>query len=134
VNFPLPEGTGDGTVVPLYANVIRPILEQYRPQLILVSAGFDAHFRDPLAGLIMTNAGFGSIAASLIVAADRLCEGRILFVLEGGYSIEALKDCTRAVMTAMEAENPEQAPTAINPLFYQISATSRTHLAPFWKW
>jgi acetoin utilization deacetylase AcuC-like enzyme len=134
VNFPLPEGTGDGTVVPLYANVITPILEQYRPQLILVSAGFDAHFRDPLAGLIMTNAGFGSIAASLIVAANRLCGGRILFVLEGGYSIEALKDCTRAVMTAMEAENPGQAPTAINPLFDQISENSRAHLAPFWKW
>jgi acetoin utilization deacetylase AcuC-like enzyme len=134
VNFPLPEGTGDGTFVPLYAKVITSILEQYRPQLILVSAGFDAHFRDPLAGLIMTNAGYASISASLIVAADRLCGGRICFVLEGGYSIDALKDCTKALLNVMEAENPGQAPTAINPLFHEVSDKSRTHLGSFWKW
>lgn len=134
LNFPVPEGTGDGTFIPLYSRVIAAVLEQYRPQLILVSAGFDAHFRDPLAGLIMTNAGFASLAASLILAADRLCAGKICFVLEGGYNVDALKDCTKAVLTAMEAEYPTETVTAINPLFQQVSEKSRSYLSSFWKW
>lgn len=134
VNFPLPQGTGDGVFVPLYSRIIGPILDQYAPQLILVSAGFDAHFRDPLAGLIVTNAGYSSSAASLILAADRNCQGRICFVLEGGYSAEALRDCTRGVMSNMEAETPAEAITAINPLFHQVSEQSRSAVGSFWKW
>jgi acetoin utilization deacetylase AcuC-like enzyme len=134
VNFPLPEGTGDGTFVPLYSNIVGSILDQYAPQLILVSIGFDAHFRDPLGGLIATNAGFASIAASLVRAAERNCHGRICFVLEGGYSMDALRDCTKAVMSIMEQENPPEATSAINPLFQQISERTRGVLGDFWKW
>ena len=134
LNFPLPQGTGDGTVIPLYSRIVAPVLDQYKPQLILVSAGFDAHFRDPLAALIVTNAGYASLSASLILAADRNCQGKICFVLEGGYNAEALRDCTRVTMTQMEAGTPAETPTAINPLFYQISERSRGIVGSFWRW
>ncbi len=134
VNFPLPQGTGDGTFIPLYSRIVAPLLDQYAPQLILVSAGFDAHFRDPLAALIVTNAGYASAAASLILAADRNCQGRICFVLEGGYSAEALRDCTKDVLMHMESEAPAEVTTAVNPLFHQISEHCRNVVGTFWKW
>ena len=134
LNFPLPQGTGDSVFVPLYARIVGAILDQYAPQLILVSVGFDAHFRDPLAGLIVTNAGYASSAASLILAADRNCQGRICFVLEGGYSAQALRDCTKGVMSQMESESPTEAATAINPLFQQISERSKSAFGSFWHW
>jgi len=134
VNFPMPQGTGDGTFVPLYSRIVRAILDQYRPQLLLASAGFDAHFRDPLAALIVTNAAFSSIAASLILAADEHCSGRICFVLEGGYSAEALRDCTRGVLSQMESEKPAEMVTAVNPVFQQISEGAGAALGSFWRW
>jgi len=134
MNFPLPQGAGDGVFVPLYSRIVGSVLDQYAPQLILVSAGFDAHFRDPLAGLIVTNAGYSSTAASLILAANRNCQGRICFVLEGGYSAEALRDCTKGVLINMEAESPAEVASAVNPLFQQISEESKRVAGFFWKW
>jgi acetoin utilization deacetylase AcuC-like enzyme len=133
VNFPLPEGSGDESVIPIYSKIVSPILEQYRPQLILVSAGFDAHFRDPLGGLKVTPQGYASVAASLIRAADLHCDGRICFVLEGGYDREALQECTRAVMERMECESPEPGLPATNGAFDQIYQKSRRGFGHFWK-
>ena len=133
VNFPLPEGSGDESMVPVYSKIVGPILEQYRPQLILVSAGFDAHFKDPLGGLKVTPAGFASVAASLIRAADTCCGGKICFVLEGGYSLEALQACTRAVMEQMESGRPERPGPITNGAFGQIYEKSRRGFGHFWK-
>jgi acetoin utilization deacetylase AcuC-like enzyme len=133
VNFPLPEGSGDECVVPVYSKIAGPILEQYRPQLILVSAGFDAHFRDPLGGLRVTPSGYASMAASLIRAADSCCEGRICFVLEGGYDREALQECTRAVMERMESGAADDPAPATNGSFEQIYQKSRKGFGHFWK-
>lgn len=134
VNFPLPAGTGDETFVPLYSRVVEPILEQYKPQLILVSAGFDAYFRDPLGGLAVTHQGYASAAAALIRAAEKNSEGRICFALEGGYSREGLQECTKAVMMQMEMESPKTAASAESPLFHQISREAKKHLRGLWKW
>ncbi len=134
VNFPLPQGSGDGTFVPLYSSIVGSVLDQYQPQLILVSAGFDAHFKDPLGGLMVTTSGYASAAASLIQAADRNCGGRICFVLEGGYSTEALQECSRAVMTEMEIENPHELKLSEDPLFREISRHAKASLDHSWKW
>ncbi len=134
VNFPLPKGTGDELFLPLYSRIVRPILEQYQPRLVLVSAGFDAHFLDPLGGLRVTSAGYSSAAASLIRAADEVCGGRICFVLEGGYSLEALKECTRLVVGQMESPLAQERRLGSLPKFEEYSAEVRRTLGEFWKW
>lgn len=134
VNFPLPAGTGDATFVPLYDKIVSAVLEQFQPQLVLVSAGFDAHCRDPLGGLLISTEGFAWAAAALVAAADRCCGGRILFVLEGGYDMEALRSCTRAVMDVMERGAPDAPPPAEDSLFQQISDGARRRLGGLWKW
>lgn len=134
VNFPLPPGTGDEAFVPVYTKIVAPILEQYRPQIILVSAGFDAYFEDPLGSLNVTSDGYGSAAASLIRAADSCCGGKICFVLEGGYSREGLQKCTRAVMAELEADNPRERSIPDGPLFEQICVRTRQYVSDFWKW
>lgn len=131
LNFPLPEATGDSTFVPLYTKIIAAVLDQYAPQIILVSAGFDGHVRDPLGGLDLTERAYRSAAASLMRAANRSCEGRICFVLEGGYSMQALKECTEAIMEQMELEYPEELQLREDSVFREISRRATTG---FWKW
>ena len=81
-----------------YEREALPLLERFDPQLIMVSAGFDADERDPLAGLRMTTDGFRSLTKLLVSAADRLCGGRVVFVTEGGYDLAALGEGLQAVI------------------------------------
>jgi acetoin utilization deacetylase AcuC-like enzyme len=82
VNVPLPAGSGDAT----YATA-----ERFEPQLILVSVGFDAYWADPLAGMRLTLSGYAHLAGEVMRMAQRFCEGRIVFALEGGYNLDALR-------------------------------------------
>lgn len=91
VNVPLTAGGGDGIYRGAFERVILPTLEEYRPQLVLVSAGFDASARDPLAEMSLTADAFGWMARALRGVADRHAEGRILMALEGGYDLVALE-------------------------------------------
>src|SRR5436309_12214658 len=134
LNFPLPAGTGDAIFAPIYAHIVAPILEQYQPQLILVSTGFDAYFQDPLGGLAVTRKGYASVAASLIRAAEKSCGGKICFVLEGGYSMEGLQECTKAVLTQMEHDSPAPDVPPEKPLFLEISSAARKAFGGLWKW
>jgi len=101
VNFPVPAGRDDAFFVRLYNDLAVPILEQFKPELILVSAGYDTHAKDPLAGMKMTADGFGAIASVLAAAATRLCQGRLLFLLEGGYDLKALTEGVQATIDAV---------------------------------
>jgi acetoin utilization deacetylase AcuC-like enzyme len=134
INFPLPQGSGDETFVPIYSRIVGCVLEQFRPQIILVSAGFDAHFLDPLGGLRVTPAGFAAASASLLSAAENFSDGRIVFVLEGGYSMEALRDCTTAVLQQMETPSPPEVPSgADDPAYVEIHGRARRAFGHFWK-
>jgi acetoin utilization deacetylase AcuC-like enzyme len=97
LNLPLEAGAGNQDVMSQYRREALPTLEWFKPELLLVSAGFDAHERDPLAGCRMTTAGFRELTGLLIGAADRLCDGRAVLVTEGGYDITALTECLEAV-------------------------------------
>jgi acetoin utilization deacetylase AcuC-like enzyme len=97
VNLPLEAGAGDADYDVVYREVCE-LIEEYRPQLLLVSAGFDAHERDPLAGMRMTTEGFARVTARLLLAADTVCDGRAVFVTEGGYDTHALADCCQRVI------------------------------------
>jgi acetoin utilization deacetylase AcuC-like enzyme len=90
VNVPLPPGAGGAEFRAAMAGHVLPAVEAHAPELILVSAGFDAHLHDPLANLALTEADFAWATAELCRLADRLCEGRIVSTLEGGYDLSAL--------------------------------------------
>jgi acetoin utilization deacetylase AcuC-like enzyme len=98
LNIPLAAGAGDAVYERAYRETVIPALQRFKPQLVLVSAGFDAHERDPLAGMKMTTDGIGRLTSMLIAAADELCDGRIVFVTEGGYDTSALRECVSKVI------------------------------------
>jgi len=90
VNVPLHGGVGNEGFARIFQEVVEPVAWRFQPQLILVSAGYDAHWDDPLAHMQLSIGGYVSIAQSLKHLADDLCEGRIVFTLEGGYHLDAL--------------------------------------------
>ena len=90
VNVPLPGGVGDEGFARIFDEVIGPAAWRFQPQLILVSAGYDAHWDDPLAYLQLSVGGYAAIARALYNLAAELCQGRLVFTLEGGYHLEAL--------------------------------------------
>ncbi len=108
VNVPLTAGGGDAVYRAAFERVILPVLEEYRPQLVLVSAGFDASARDPLAEMTLSADAFGWMARALRGVADASAEGRIAMVLEGGYDLVALESgllaATRAMVEGMAVD------------------------------
>ena len=90
VNVPMPAGVGDAGYFEAFDTVLAPIARRFRPQFILVSAGYDAHWNDPLAGMALTIPGYAGLVERLLALADELCSGQIVFTLEGGYHLEVL--------------------------------------------
>eukprot|EP01036_Dinobryon_divergens_P030326 gene30326-39555_t len=101
INIPLPPGSGHGAYTYAFDEVVIPAIRRFQPDLILVSSGFDASFRDPLANMILHSDSFRMMAEKLISAADDLCHGRILFAHEGGYSKEYVPFCGLAVIESL---------------------------------
>ena len=107
-NFPLPPFSGDEAFSMIMDDLILPLLDRFSPELILVSYGFDPHWRDPLGNLQLTSGGYGKLIESLTSWADENCQGRISLFLEGGYNLEAARDCSLAVVAALLGENPPE--------------------------
>ena len=101
LNLPIAEGAAGDRVQELYRSVALPRLREFRPQLLFLSAGFDAHHLDPLAGLNLETEDFIWLTQQLMKVADECCEGRIVSVLEGGYSLAALRECSIAHVAAL---------------------------------
>jgi acetoin utilization deacetylase AcuC-like enzyme len=108
VNVPLPAGTGDEGYREVFHEVVVPLARRYRPQLILVSAGYDAHLADPLGGMAVSVAGFSEMARTVRSLADEIaeCEGRVAAVLEGGYNVETLAASVVATIGALDNGRP----------------------------
>jgi acetoin utilization deacetylase AcuC-like enzyme len=90
INIPLPPGVGDQGYARVFEEVVIPAARRFAPELILVSAGFDGHWDDPLANMQLSLAGYDQLARTLLALARDVCDGRIVFVLEGGYNLEVL--------------------------------------------
>ncbi len=90
LNVPLASGHGDAAYERIFSNVVRPVAERFAPDLMLISAGFDAHWVDPLAGMQLSLAGYDRLTRECLRMAERLCNGKIVFVMEGGYDLNAL--------------------------------------------
>ncbi len=108
VNVPLPKGLGDNDYGAVFREILVPIATQFRPDLILVSAGFDAHRDDPLAQMRVTEDGFSFLCGSVMALADQLCHGRIALVLEGGYNLNALTRSVRACVQVLGGAKPAE--------------------------
>ncbi len=101
VNVPLPAYAGDACFEQISEKVIAPMVRSFRPEMILVSAGFDAHWDDPLTTLGLSSAGFYAISKRLVELAGEICKGRIVFALEGGYSPRNVANGASAVFAAL---------------------------------
>ena len=104
VNLPLPDGTGDRGLLEALERIAAPTADRFGPQMILVSAGFDPHWRDPLAGFQVTTNGFYSIASRLAQLAHQHCDGHVLFALEGGYDAAVVREGILACVAAVLGE------------------------------
>ncbi|MDM8541795.1 histone deacetylase [Desulfococcaceae bacterium HSG9] len=98
LNIPLPGRYGDAEYAALFNRLIRPVALEFEPELILVSAGFDTHIKDPMGGMRMTPQGFKGLTRILMEIAALCCNGRLVLSLEGGYHLEALKASVTAVL------------------------------------
>jgi acetoin utilization deacetylase AcuC-like enzyme len=113
-NFPLPPGSGDCAFTNILQDLILPLLDRFTPEMLLVSAGFDPHWRDPLGYLLLSAACYERLVQELAAWADERCGGRIALFLEGGYDLEAMSACGQAV-TAAVTGFPWQDPLGPSP-------------------
>ena len=100
-NFPLPPYTGDQGFRSVMETLILPLLDRYRPQMVLVSVGFDTHWRDPLGSLALSARGYGELIVQLKEWAEANCDGKIALFLEGGYDLEAARACVSSAVAAL---------------------------------
>ncbi|MGD8539953.1 MAG: histone deacetylase [Candidatus Aminicenantes bacterium] len=98
INIPLSPGKRDGEYLYIFDKILNPIADKFQPDFILVSAGFDIYEGDPLGGMQITSEGFGALAHNLLGLADKHCNERILFVLEGGYNLKGLSEGSKEVL------------------------------------
>jgi acetoin utilization deacetylase AcuC-like enzyme len=134
VNLPLSAGATDGDYEAAYTRVAIPVLEQFRPELVLISAGFDAHMDDPLAGMRLTSNYFGRLTRAIADVADATGQGRLVAITEGGYDLVGLATSLRASIGTLAGEKPSDL-TPEGPT-HRGAATIKAvtpHLAKYWK-
>ena len=126
VNLPVPPGSGHGDWLSLMQHVVLPVARSYRPDLVLVSAGFDAHANDPLAECMLTDDSYRALASSVKGLAAEL-GAPLAFLLEGGYDLDSLASSVVAVMETVRG-NGAQPDVPLVP----VAARARAHYSRFW--
>ncbi len=116
INVPLPAGSGDAIYARVFQEVLVPVAQRYRPQLIVASAGYDAHWMEPLAAMRVSVAGYSAMAACLYGLAGQLCDGRLAGILEGGYDLAVLAASVMATLRVWTDDAPED---PIGPYIYE---------------
>lgn len=114
INIPLPPRAGDAALAEIFRRIVLPAGERFKPDFILVSAGFDAHWRDPLAQLQLSGRGYHELTSLLVSLAQSTCR-RIMCVLEGGYDVQALAASVSAVLHALAGAPAPQDPLGPAP-------------------
>ncbi|MBY0397305.1 MAG: histone deacetylase, partial [Thermoleophilia bacterium] len=127
VNLPVPAGSGDETWLSLMEWIVAPVGEEFRPELVLVSAGFDAHRDDPLAGCALDADGFGEMARMARALGERV-GAPVGAVLEGGYALDALADSVVATMEGLAGDRP---PESVPPDF--LTSRAASHIGHHWS-
>jgi acetoin utilization deacetylase AcuC-like enzyme len=133
INLPLSAGATDADYEHAYTKIALPVLEQFRPELILISAGFDAHLNDPLAGMRLSSAYFAHLTAAIAAVAEQCCDGRVVAITEGGYDLTALAESLRFAIRALEGETSGTvAPTGESSRGEATVQAVRPHLRDRW--
>jgi acetoin utilization deacetylase AcuC-like enzyme len=135
VNLPLEAGALPEDFQAALEQIALPILRQFEPDLLLISAGFDAHEDDPLGGLRLTSPSFGAMTMALRGVAEECCRGRLVAVTEGGYNLRALAASLDAAIRSLhESFSPPKWPTPHGPAERGAAAVrdARSALRPFW--
>ena len=135
VNVPLAAGCTDADYAHVFETIVGPVLDRYRPDLVLVSAGFDAHLQDPLGGMRLTAAGFAWMTWCLRESARASARGALALVTEGGYDLHAFAESLSASIEALSGTGaPPTEPDAGDRTGRSAPAitAARTALAPFW--
>jgi acetoin utilization deacetylase AcuC-like enzyme len=135
VNLPCAAGATDADYERIYTRVALPVLRQFKPELILVSAGFDAHEDDPLGGMRVTTSYFGHLTAALVAVADECGHGKVVAITEGGYDLRALAASLAAGIDALEGQSTGGAldPRADAPRGDATVKAVIPHLAKYWR-
>ncbi len=132
VNVPLPPGVGDDGYMRVLDEIVVPLARRYRPQLLMMSAGFDAHWVDELAGMCVSLRGFAHIVGALCRLSEEVCAGRLVAALEGGYDHDVLSYGVLNTLRVLRGESPDGAldplgpftgrPASAEPIIRQVRA------------
>ena len=133
VNAPMPAEFGDGEYLRVFDDLILPVGRAFKPQFILVSAGFDCHWRDPLGEMQVTESGFTQMMRRIKRLAAETCEGRIVAALEGGYNLEAIAASGAAVIEEMGREADEHQEQARGDRVMPIVTRARQGVGQYWN-
>jgi acetoin utilization deacetylase AcuC-like enzyme len=134
VNLPLSAGATDADYEVAYTRIALPVLEQFRPELVLVSAGFDAHKDDPLAGMRLTGDYFGRLTRAIADVSVATTHGRLVAITEGGYDLAGLASSLRASINALTAEAvSHNQPKGETPRGDATIKAVTPYLAKYWK-
>ena len=131
VNIPFPTGSGSAAYLTAIRSLVRPILEQFDPGWVLVSSGYDAHGRDPLAGIRLRSEDYHALGAAVAEAAG---QGRLVMFLEGGYDLEALAESSEATVRGVSAagiEIPQSSEPPVGTAARLLEYTAEI-LTPYW--
>lgn len=135
VNLPLAAGATDADYERAYTKIALPVLRRFKPELILISAGFDAHMNDPLGGMRVTGPYFGRLAAAVAAIANDCCQGRVVAVTEGGYDLAGLAESLRATIRALDGDGDSAVPppTGATPRADATIEAVTPHLSKYWQ-
>ncbi|OGP68035.1 MAG: histone deacetylase [Deltaproteobacteria bacterium RBG_16_44_11] len=139
INVPLSVGAGDASFVKIFRKILQPVALKFKPQLVLLSAGFDTYYQDPLGGMRVTADGFAALTRILMNIAESYCNGRFVAVLEGGYHLAGLTQSVKAVLEEMRDDThyPEEKLASLekeadentNHIIKQVISK----IKPYWK-
>lgn len=133
VNCGIPGGATDADYAAIFQGLFLPIAEQFRPQLILVSAGFDPHRSDPIGGMMITERGFAAMCSALKSLAESVCGGKLVLLLEGGYSLDGLSQSVHACVEVLAGRSDTFPSGETTSDAMHALARSRAALKPYWS-
>jgi acetoin utilization deacetylase AcuC-like enzyme len=133
VNCGLPGGATDADYGAIFQELFLPIAEGFRPQLILVSAGFDPHRHDPIGGMMLSERGFAAMCSAMKALADSVCGGKLVLLLEGGYSLEGLSQSVHACIEVLAGRRETFPIDDMTSDARHALIRSRELLKPYWR-
>ncbi len=139
INVPLSPQKNDSDFYEIYKKILKPVALEFKPQVVLVSAGFDTHYDDPIGGMRATEYGYAFLSDMVLEIADKTCDGKAVFLLEGGYDQGAMRKSAKAVLETMSSSIPQDLKITIKK-----RGGDKTHVSeiirkvidvikPFWK-